>query len=255
MSLPLVELVASALFVLALCIIQRLYLHPLARVPGPKLAALTGWYEAYYDLAHEGVGGQMTFHIRELHKEYGPIIRINPNSVHIDDPNYFSTIYTSKRGFDRPEYLKWRFGSPYALMATSDHQTHKLRRKVQEPFFAKGRIAKLSPMVWDKASKMCRKLSRDYAGQGRSARLDDTFACFVADVTTQYSFNRDYDWLSNDNFESPFLQAIISFKSIVHPATHFPWIARMLVAIPDPVLRFLQPSRAALLNFQNDCRY
>lgn len=46
----------------------RLTLHPLARFPGPKLAAITRWYEAYYDVI---LDGQYTFKIKELHKKYG----------------------------------------------------------------------------------------------------------------------------------------------------------------------------------------
>lgn len=48
--------------------IYRLYLHPLAGIPGPKLAALTRYYEAYFDVCK---GGVYTFKISELHKEYG----------------------------------------------------------------------------------------------------------------------------------------------------------------------------------------
>ena len=50
--------------------VYRLYFHPLAKFPGPKLAALTLWYEAYYDLWKRG---NYTFKIAELHKEYGKI--------------------------------------------------------------------------------------------------------------------------------------------------------------------------------------
>lgn len=49
-------------------IVYRLYLSPLAKFPGPKLAAATLWYEAYYDVIEQG---QYTFKIRELHKQYG----------------------------------------------------------------------------------------------------------------------------------------------------------------------------------------
>jgi hypothetical protein len=52
--------------------IRRLYFHPLARIPGPKLAALTWWYEFYFDVLQEGT---YVFKIQELHKKYGELLR------------------------------------------------------------------------------------------------------------------------------------------------------------------------------------
>lgn len=82
----------------------RLYFSPLAKIPGPKLAALTLWYEFYYDVIKRG---KYTWRIAEMHTQYGerglgnevttsskltniegPIVRISPYELHIDDPEY-----------------------------------------------------------------------------------------------------------------------------------------------------------------------
>lgn len=75
-----------------LLIIYRLYLSPLAHVPGPKLAALTQLYELYYDIV---LGEQYTFKIIDMHEKYGPIVRINPWEVHVGDPDFFSELCKS----------------------------------------------------------------------------------------------------------------------------------------------------------------
>lgn len=48
--------------------VQRLFLSPISKFPGPTLAALTFWYEFYYDVY---LPGQYIFKIEELHKTYG----------------------------------------------------------------------------------------------------------------------------------------------------------------------------------------
>lgn len=48
--------------------IYRLYFSPSARYPGPRLAALTYWYEFYYDVVCKG---RYSWKIRDLHHRYG----------------------------------------------------------------------------------------------------------------------------------------------------------------------------------------
>lgn len=48
--------------------IWRLYLSPLSKFPGPKLAGLTLWYEFYYDVVKQGM---YLWEIERLHKIYG----------------------------------------------------------------------------------------------------------------------------------------------------------------------------------------
>lgn len=51
-----------------LVFIYRITFHPLAKFPGPKLAAATFWYEFYYDL---WLPQRYLWKIEELHKQYG----------------------------------------------------------------------------------------------------------------------------------------------------------------------------------------
>ena len=65
-------LVGSILVVIALYTaygaIYRLYLSPVARFPGRKLAALTFWYEFYFDVIKRG---SYVWEIQQMHETYG----------------------------------------------------------------------------------------------------------------------------------------------------------------------------------------
>lgn len=47
---------------------SRIFLSPLRHIPGPKLAALTSWYEFYFDAIQQG---RFVWKIKDLHSEYG----------------------------------------------------------------------------------------------------------------------------------------------------------------------------------------
>lgn len=50
--------------------VYRLCLSPIVGFPGPKLAALSLWYEFYYDVI---CGGRYWVKINELHDRYGKL--------------------------------------------------------------------------------------------------------------------------------------------------------------------------------------
>jgi hypothetical protein len=70
--LSLTQLIAGAVSAFlaykVLIVVYRLTLHPLAKIPGPKLAAATSLYEVYFDVVK---GGMWLFEIERLHKIYG----------------------------------------------------------------------------------------------------------------------------------------------------------------------------------------
>ena len=48
--------------------VYRLCLSPIAHFPGPKLAALTLWYEFYFDVVKRG---SYVWKIQKMHETYG----------------------------------------------------------------------------------------------------------------------------------------------------------------------------------------
>jgi hypothetical protein len=64
-----VPLVLGGVFVYFLLqAFYRLYLHPLRKIPGPKLAAMSYLYEFYWDVYK---GGLFLFQIQKMHEKYG----------------------------------------------------------------------------------------------------------------------------------------------------------------------------------------
>lgn len=58
----------SVLLYILSVVIYRLYLSPVAKFPGRKLAALTFWYEFYYDVFKHG---SYVWEIQKMHEEFG----------------------------------------------------------------------------------------------------------------------------------------------------------------------------------------
>ena len=81
--------VVSSLLYTIYGVLYRLYFSPIHSFPGPKLAALTSWYEFYHDIIHRG---QYIWKIQEMHKLYGTIVYINPYELHIVDPDFIDVV-------------------------------------------------------------------------------------------------------------------------------------------------------------------
>ncbi|KAJ5671894.1 Cytochrome P450 [Penicillium longicatenatum] len=204
--------------------IRRLFFHPLSHIPGPRLAALTWWYEFYYDVV---LPGKYIFRIQELHREYGPILRITPEEIHINDVGFLDTVYTG---------------------TTADAKLHKLRREALVPFFSKRNVLSLEHLVTEKVEQLSEIIAK-HAREASQANLSDLFFAFSNDVVTNFLFTHKMNALADEK------QAGISRNNSrqpllgVHVNKHFPWIPDFLEALPTSISRPLMP--LGLINMFN----
>jgi cytochrome P450 len=166
----------------AVCvIIYRLYFHPLAKFPGPKVAAFTYLYEYYYDGIKKGA---YTSEIAEMHKKYGPVVRINPIELHCNNPAWIDQIYAAggKRR-EKSGFFCAQFNLGGAGFATVSHELHRSRRGAMNRYFSKAAVSKLEPMIQKMAEKLCDKFEH-FAETGEPVELAMAYSCLATDVVT-----------------------------------------------------------------------
>ncbi|OKL56835.1 hypothetical protein UA08_07929 [Talaromyces atroroseus] len=189
--------------------IYRLYFSPLAAFPGPKLAALTLWYEFYYDVI---LRGQYIFRIRDLHEKYGPIIRINPYELHISDPDYYSTLYASSTSGVRRDKWEWytkQLSTPDSMFATTGHELHRVRRAALGRFFSVSSIRRLQPLLMSKVDLLMERF--------RKARelktvipLEHALAAFTNDIVMEYAYGQSQNRLAKENWGPEYLHGAVN---------------------------------------------
>ncbi|RFU34022.1 hypothetical protein B7463_g2266, partial [Scytalidium lignicola] len=230
----------------------RLYFHPLSRFPGPKLAAVTQWYEAYYELASDG--GHFTRHIKQLHEIYGPIVRINPSEIHIDDPDYHKIVYTALQPYDKMKSWENRFNIPNSTFSTCDHHLHKLRRAAINPFFTTRKMQGHGPFMQTLVDKICVRFRKEYAGQDKAVSLNDVYGCLTADMITSLAFGRSYELLQKENWDSPLTKGMEALVYSGPWMTQLPWLVPAMNCIPEKVIKSLSPAFKPVLEFQSEMR-
>ncbi|KAK3403125.1 cytochrome P450 [Sordaria brevicollis] len=209
-------------------ILYRLTFHPLAKFPGPKLAAITTWYEFYYDVIQEG---QYTFKIGELHKQYGPIIRISPHELHISDPSYFEKLYRNDGRWDKWDwaYVAHGRGLDTAISAP-DHYLHKTIRQPLSPFFSKANVGRKLDLVRKHLDKLENIMSRK-AAANQEFDLGAAISAWARDVSNEFIMGKCYDNLDKDDFDKDFTTLVTDNGRLWRANKHLPFL-RLAFSLP-----------------------
>lgn len=118
-------------------ILRLLYLSPLAKIPGPKLYALTDWFYLYYLLR-----GEWPAKLKTLHDKYGPTLRYSPDEISSIEPETWKTVYGHKTRSDRnfekdPLFLSPPPNGVNSVLRADNNDHRRMRRVLAHAFSEK----------------------------------------------------------------------------------------------------------------------
>ena len=228
-SRTLYPLLLGYLLYLCLRTFYRLYFHPLAKFPGPKIVAVSRWYEYYWEVYRSGRFGQK---VDRMHQQYGPIVRVGPNEIHVADPSFYESLYNFDSSIDRPK------STLDNLQFSSSFERHKSRRRVFEPHFSKQAVYRLEPCIRSNVTKFCERLA-EARNSKTPASISIIARCFTADVISEYVFAQSYGFLDDTAESEKFLGAQNTLFKTVFLYTNFrpaKWFFNSIGALPEWML-------------------
>lgn len=175
-----------------------------------------------------------------LNDGLGPIIRVNPLEIHVNDPSFYKTLYVES---SMRISHKWAFSVggvnlPGALPLTTDHGLHRMRRSSLNAFLSRRQVLRLEPVIQKEVSKLCYRLA-EYSGTLKPVNMTHAYAALTGDVVTTFCFARSYGILDQPDFAPQWEDVAIRFSQLVHLFNHFPWLIRIMRRIPRKLMALL----------------
>ncbi|KAB8235861.1 hypothetical protein ETB97_003341 [Aspergillus alliaceus] len=239
-----------ALYFLYTCF-YNLFLHPLRRIPGPKLAAIGPYLEFYHEVIRDG---QYLWEIQKMHEKYGPIVRVNDREVHIKDSSYYHTIYTAgSRKTNKDPPTVGAFDVPSATAATVDHDLHRQRRGYLNPYFSKRAIVGLEPTVHERITKLLSRFE-EHMNKKKVLSLDGCFSALTADVITSRFYGKNQDYLGIPDFHFVVRDGFLGLSRVYHLGRFLPSLVTLLKNMPHWVIRMILPPVADLLIMREEIK-
>ncbi|KAL1698779.1 cytochrome P450 [Schizophyllum commune] len=211
--------------------------HPLASYPGPRLAALTKWYRAYFDLVHDG--GWLE-HLEELHRQYGPVVRVAASELHFAEPAAYHDIHNFTNRFTKDPELYRAFDLPQASFGQVDPVAAKTRRDTLGPLFSRQGIRKFEFVIQDKVDLLVNRLIQEGSTR-QPVNLFLAFRSFSFDTIMSYCFATSYHSLSYPRFAHPMIPIIFKVNVLTWTLRYFPFLMSLVRYGPRCITARLSP--------------
>lgn len=136
------------------------------------------------------------------------------------------------------------------MVATIDHDKHRMRRSAVANYFSSASIRKREPIIREKMHKLLARI--EAAGEaGEVLTLNYMFKAATSDIVTQYLFGKSTDFMDFPDFNMQFMKAIDGIFLLNHNLLHFPWFGPLMQLVPMWLTKKLTPGVFDLQQLQD----
>ncbi|PKY06141.1 pisatin demethylase [Aspergillus campestris IBT 28561] len=212
MTLLYIALSGPILFVTVVAVVaHRLYgfIHdPLRRVPGPWLARFTRLWELV-----QICGGHFEQINLDLHRRYGPVVRVTPDRYSIASPGAVRKIYSHGSGFTKARWYR-AFGDPEDsqadMFSVTDEQRHAAHRRKVATMFSMTSAVSYEPFI-----DACTAILVEELGQqsrlGETVSIPQWMQYYAFDVISEMTIGASFGMMRTGGDNDGILQTIHSF--------------------------------------------
>ncbi|KAH7309150.1 cytochrome P450 [Stachybotrys elegans] len=179
-------------------VVYYLYFSPLAKIPGPKLYAFSDIPFLYY-LSQ----GTWPWRLKELHEQYGPVVRFTHRDVSFIGGDSWKTIYGHKTGGDR-NFDKCNYAVPPAFsgvphVINAGDADHKRMRKLLSHAFSDKALRGQEDIMSGHTDLLIKRLAV-FAENGVAADMAQWFTYTTFDIIGHLAFGEPFGCLESGGY-------------------------------------------------------
>ncbi|KAK3998283.1 putative cytochrome P450 pisatin demethylase [Cladorrhinum sp. PSN332] len=208
------------------------YHNGLNKYPGPFLASLTDWWR-FFDVYRRR---PERTHI-ELHKKYGPVVRLGPNTLSFSDPDSLKTIYGLNKGFIKSEFYVVQQSvvkghSLPSLFSTTDNDFHMQFRRCVNSAFAMSALVQYEPFVDNTTKLFLRQTEKLFADDDQTCDFTQWLQFYAFDVIGEITYSKRHGFIERNEDVDGIVAYLTRLFLYVAPIGQIPILDRLFLKNP-----------------------
>ncbi|KAG6260304.1 hypothetical protein E4U48_008424, partial [Claviceps purpurea] len=162
-----------------------------------------------------------TFYTHDLHKKYGPIVRVAPNQVAVADLETVKSVYTIKETYRKTKFYELLVSRPIqTVFSTADVELHRKLRRLMASQMSESSLKSMLPQVTSHVELAIQRMKEESKDRG----VIDVFKwCLfmTTDVIGELSFGESFQMLEKGK-KTQYIEDLENVSSVSADRITFP---------------------------------